>query len=111
MNKQNDLVRWASKQIGKKYEWGKIDCVSLALQGLRVMSGEDLFNDLPIWDNEKSALRAYATFESVSKYLENKGWNKIHINYVRTGDIVVLETSPLETAIIIVNGKCLVILN
>lgn len=109
MDRQNNLIRWASAQIEKKYKWGEIDCVSLALCGLRIMYGQELFNDLSTWDSETSALRAYATFKSVTEFLENKGWVKIHQNYIRTGDVVVIETSPLQTAAIVINGKCLVI--
>lgn len=108
-NAQNKLIRWAQAQIGKEYRWGEVDCVTLTLQGLRIMHGDKLFRDLDPWDSKEMAMRVYIKYNTAEDFLSRHGWKPVHQNYARTGDVLILKTLPVQTVTIVVNNKCLII--
>ena len=124
----NALVRWAVNMIGKKFAWGEMDCATLTLRGLAVFHGSSPFiplqrgtstlplwrgdggrNLLPKWSSIKEAMRVQKRYGKTSEFLTMHGWAEIPKNYARTGDVAVIETSPMQTAAIIVNRSVLLI--
>lgn len=109
----NTLVRWAVNMIGKQFAWGEMDCATLTLQGLSIFHG--ITNTppgwvaLPKWSSIKEAMRVQKQYGNTSEFLTMHGWAEIPKNYARTGDVAVIETSPMQTAAIIVNRSVLLI--
>lgn len=105
IDKHYELVKWIDGLLGCKYQWGKIDCVSLAIGGIRTIF-PDLFDDLNMWGTKESALREYTRHGSLVEYLQKHGWQKIPKNYVQSGDVIILDTKPMQTASVAIDGKC-----
>src|SRR5574343_137746 len=105
IDKHNILVRWIDGLLGEKYQWGKIDCVSLAISGIQQIY-PDSFADLNKWDTKESALREYAKYESLIEYLQKNGWWEVKRNYIQSGDLIILNTIPMQTASIAIDSRC-----
>lgn len=108
-NWNGKLIDWASNQIGKKLNYGEIDCVMICRKGIEVIYGKDIFADVGTWHNKTLALKAYSKAKPLSNYLLNNGWSPVEKNYLQNGDIVILETEPLQTATLVINNEILVI--
>ena len=106
MNEKNNLVRWASMQIGKKLEWGAFDCASLTSDGFKILYNYEPFPYLEKWTSKEEALRLYSDVGKPSEILKaDPNFIEIKKNFCQTGDIVILDTSPMQiTSIVIDNG-------
>lgn len=106
MNKKNNLVRWAASQLGRKFEWGVSDCASLTSEGFKILYGDEPFPYLEKWKSKEEALKLYNKVGKPSEILKlDPNFVEIKKNYCQTGDIVILDTNPLQlTSIIIENG-------
>ncbi|MEP9411909.1 MAG: hypothetical protein HRF42_11035 [Candidatus Brocadia sp.] len=107
MDKRIDLIRWAERQIGKQFKWGKIDCTTLTLEAIRIYYGISI----PIaveWKSLKTALRAYQKNGNPPDILQQNGFVEIKKNYEQTGDIFVWRGNGYWLLGIIINGAVLV---
>lgn len=99
------LVLWIGGLLGHTYQWGVVDCASLAIRGVREIC-PDAFADLGEWNTKEEALREYARHGSLVEYLQKHGWREVGRNYVQSGDVVVVNTEPMQTASIAIDSKC-----
>lgn len=106
MNEKNNLVRWAASQLGRKLNWGISDCASLTSEGFKIVYGYEPFPYLEKWKNKEEALRLYSKVGKPSEILKlDTNFIEIKKNFCQTGDIVILDTSPMQiTSIVIDNG-------
>src|SRR3972149_8050042 len=97
MNEKNKLIEWAAKQFGKKLEWGTYDCASLTSEGFKILYGVEPFPYLEKWTSKESAMRLYSMVGKPSEILKaDSNFIEIKKNFCQTGDIVVLDTSPMQ---------------
>ena len=109
MNEKNNLIKWATSQLGKKLDWGISDCASLTSEGFKIVYGYDPFPYLEKWKNKDEALKLYAKVGKPSEILKlDPNFTEIKKNYCQTGDIVILDTSPMQTTSIVIDNGILI---
>lgn len=109
-NYNTKLTKWVKEMLGKQLEPGKIDCVSLCVEGLKVIYGKNLFPQLENWTTEIEGRRVYINVGNPHSYLLNNKWKIVDKNYTQCGDIIIIDSEPMKTfSLIISPGKILLI--
>lgn len=102
------LINWALRQQGLSYQWGITDCGSLVRQGLFIFNGKDPFTkNIPYWDNEQQARQIWKDLGGVDKAFLDLGAERIHENYIRTGDVGILTILNEDTSFLVIAGRYL----
>lgn len=107
MDRRIDLIRWAERQIGKQFEWGKMDCTTLTLEAIRVYYGREIPIEIK-WKSLKDAIRIYQKNGNPPDILKANGFVEIKKNYEQTGDIFVWRGNGYYLLGVIINGDVLV---
>lgn len=105
--KESQLIEWALKQQGEKYEWGKTDCGTLVRKGLLLFLNRDPFLNIPYWENEQQARKIWKDLGGVDTAFKNLGATKIDSNYIRTGDVGFLTILKEETSFLVIANRYL----
>lgn len=105
--KESQLIEWALKQQGKKYEWGRTDCVSLVRKGLNIFLNKDPFLNTPYWKNKQQARKIWIDLGGVCTAFKNLGATEIDANYIRTGDVGFLTILKDETFFLVIANRYL----
>lgn len=106
MNKKNELILWASSQIGKPFIWGISDCSTLTLEGINLYYG-NIFKFENTWKSLKDAIRAYKKYGTPLKILTEAGFNFVNKKYEQTGDIFVWKGNGYYLVGIVINQSVL----
>lgn len=106
MDPRNNLVRWAQSKIGTPFVWGKSDCSSVLIEGMKVYYG--IILSYKPWASLKDAIRAYKEYGTPDKILEDLGFMKVKKNFEQTGDILVWQGKGYYLVGFIINGYVLV---
>lgn len=85
------LVDWERLMLGRHFEWGETDCVSVVLAALEVMYAEADRPKLtvPSWSTQIGALRAIKKVGNIPQALRDGGAQNVPLAFARPGDIVV----------------------
>lgn len=106
MNKKNELIIWASSKIGKPFIWGKTDCSTLTLEGIKLYYG-NMFQFENTWNSLKEAIRAYKKYGTPIKILTEARFSLIYKKYEQTGDIFVWEGNGYYLVGVVINQAVL----
>ena len=89
------LAEFLKKNRERDFEWGTWDCCIFANACLKEISGQDVIPKSLKWKDEKTAYKAIKDYgETLDKALEKAalaaGMEPIEVQYVTTGDLVVV---------------------
>ncbi len=108
MDKRNELVKWAATKIGKSFVWGKCDCTTVTLEGVRLYYDIDFGIDRK-WKSFMGALKTYKKYGEPPGLLKEKGFVEIQKNFEQTGDIFVWKGKGYWLIGIVINSSVLVV--
>jgi hypothetical protein len=97
MTGRNDgLIEFVQREIGRRWQWGDTDCVALAARALEAMTSEPHWRQYPVrWGSLRGALRA-ARGRSFSAYLLGIGAFEVPRRETRWGDFAIADGGRLE---------------
>ncbi|MDN3515374.1 MAG: hypothetical protein NG747_13380 [Candidatus Brocadia sp.] len=107
MDKRIKLIQWAEQQLGKPFEWGKADCTTVTLEGMKLYYGKEIPINIG-WGSLKDALRAYKKYGSPPDILRKHGFIEITRNFEQTGDIFLWHGHGYWLLGVIISGSVLV---
>ena len=95
---QIDFNKFIEKNFDKPFEWGKWDCCLFSDACIKAITGESLIPKQLVWSDEKSAIQAITGYgktlkNSISKAAKKKKLQKVDINYLQKGDLVVIDNN------------------
>ena len=90
--------KFIEKNFDKPFEWGKWDCCLFSDACIKAITGESLIPKQLVWSDEKSAIQAITGYgktlkNSISKAAKKKKLQKVDINYLQKGDLVVIDNN------------------
>lgn len=96
------LSEFLKENRERDFEWGKWDCCIFANACLKAISGKDVIPKTLKWTDEESAFKAIKEYGgTLDKALEKAalaaGMEAVDVNFVTTGDLVVVmdENKPV----------------
>lgn len=95
---QIDFNKFVEKNFDKPFAWGKWDCCLFSDACIKAITGESLIPKQLVWSDEKSAIQAITGYgktlkNSISKAAKKKKLQKVDINYLQKGDLVVIDNN------------------
>ena len=95
---QIDFNKFVEKNFDKPFVWGKWDCCLFSDACIKAITGESLIPKQLVWSDEKSAIQAITGYgktlkNSISKAAKKKKLQKVDINYLQKGDLVVIDNN------------------
>ena len=80
----------------KPFEWGKWDCCLFSDACIKAMTGQSLIPKELVWKDKESALQAITDYgvtlkNSIKKASKRKDLEKVDLNYLQKGDLIVME--------------------
>ena len=100
MRKQTDwqikFDNFVEANTDKPFEWGKWDCCLFSDACIKAMTGESLISKELHWDDKESALETIRDYgntlkNSIKKASKRKDLEKVDLNYLQKGDLIVME--------------------
>ena len=107
MNKREELIKWACTKIGLPFVWGKSDCSSIALEGIKIYYGLEFPFDKS-WTSFVKALRAYKKYGIPQDILIKKGFTPVKKNFEQTGDIFIWNGKGYYLVGLVINNSVMV---
>ena len=106
MNKSYQLLKYIESQIGIPFELGKNDCVLFVAGAIDAMEGTKLKNKYEgLWKNQDDVNKYSKKNKSVSEVLNELGYKAIGLNFIQTGDILIMEQEDNRTFAIFTGSK------
>ena len=100
MRKQIDwqikFDKFVEANMEKPFEWGKWDCCLFSDACIKAMTGQSLIPKELHWDDKESALETIRDYgntlkNSIKKASKRKDLEKVNLNYLQKGDLIVME--------------------
>lgn len=98
---------WACTKIGLPFVWGKSDCTTIALEGIKLYYGLD-FSLGKSWTSFKEALKAYKKYGMPQEILMKNGFNPVNTNFEQTGDVFIWEGKGYYLMGLVINNSVMV---
>ena len=96
----------------KPFEWGKWDCCLFSDACIKAMTGQSLIPKELHWDDKESALETIRDYgntlkNSIKKASKRKDLEKVDLNYLQKGDLIVMEQDGNNVCGMLNGGKTL----
>lgn len=95
------LVRLARERLGSPFAWGSMDCNTLALEFLDLLTGGDLRSEVAgRYATELGAVRFWRRFRLrwISGLADAYGAVEVPRGFVATGDFIIVELDRFQSA-------------
>tara|TARA_R100001015_G_C4551479_1_gene113251 strand:+ start:382 stop:798 length:417 start_codon:yes stop_codon:yes gene_type:complete len=100
MRKQIDwqikFDKFIEANMEKPFEWGKWDCCLFSDACIKAMTGQSLIPKELVWKDKESALQTITDYgitlkNAIAKASKRKDLEKVDLNYLQKGDLIVME--------------------
>lgn len=90
--KEIALIEYIESQMGLSFELGKNDCILFVAGAIDVMQGTKLRADYTgLWKTQKDVNEYTKNNKSVSEVLHDMDYETVELNFIQTGDIIIIE--------------------
>ena len=107
------LMEMFDQWIGRRMEWGTIDCATLCCASFDAQTGEDLTGELKgvfVYNNTSGALKTQNKI-SVISYLKSRGVEEVPEGFHQRGDFLLFDTEDILLGCGICDGTCAIIIH
>lgn len=92
MNKKLKLIQYIETQMNVPFELGVNDCILFVAGAIDAMQGTNLrANYTGLWKTQNDVNEYTKNNKSVSEVLKEMNYETVELNYIQTGDIVIIE--------------------
>lgn len=94
----NKLINYIENQIDLPFELGKNDCILFVAGAIDVMHDTKLREKYTgLWKTQKEVTEYQKKNPSVSEVLHELDYESVDVNYIQTGNIVIVEQENIRT--------------
>jgi len=92
MTKELTLIKYIENQMNFTFKLGKNDCILFVAGAIDAMQGTNLRAKYAgLWTTQKDVNEYTSNNKSVSEALKELGYKSVELNYIQTGDIIIIE--------------------
>lgn len=96
-SKEIRLIEYIESQMVLSFEFGKNDCILFVAGAIDAMQGTELREKYAgLWKTQKDVDKYTENNKSVSEVLHDLNYEPVELNYIQTGDILIMEQQDIN---------------